>query len=248
MEPLVSVVMPAYNAKNIEESIQSVLEQSYSNYELLIIDDCSTDNTIDRIEGFKDERIMLTRLKKNGGVANARNLAIKKAKGTYIAFLDADDIWYPKKLEKQISFMEKKEVLFSYSGYRPFQIVNSNKKIGKIRKTRHSESFESMLKKNGIGCLTVIINSAILKKYEMKQIGHEDYVLWLDILLNENIIAHNTGEVLAEYRVDSNSLSGNKLKAAKWQWLIYREIFDFNLVKSFYYFAHYTYNGLRNSI
>lgn len=248
MKPLISVIMPAYNAKNIEESIQSVLMQSYKNFELLIVDDCSSDDTIERIRKFDDDRIFVTSLNKNGGVANARNVAIENSNGDFIAFLDADDLWHPEKLRTQINFMLTNDISFSYTDFRSFEIKNQNKLVGKIRRTRKSETFQSLLKKNGIGCLTVVISSNVLKKYRMKQVGHEDYILWLDILVTEGITAYNAGEVLAEYRVDSNSLSGNKIKAAKWQWSIYREIYSFGVIKSLYYFSHYTYNGILNSI
>lgn len=248
MNPLVSIIMPAYNAKNIEESIGSVLRQSYKNIELLIVDDCSTDDTLERIKDFKDERIVITKLQKNGGVANARNVAIEQSNGEFIAFLDADDLWHPEKLRTQINFMLKENITFSYTDFRSFEVVNGQKKLGKIRRTRETETFQSLLKKNGIGCLTVVISSKIVKNYRMKQVGHEDYILWLDILQQENIIAYNTGEVLGEYRVDSNSLSGNKLEAAKWQWNIYRDVYSYGLIKSLYYFIHYAYNGIINSI
>lgn len=248
MNPLISIIMPAYNAKNIEESIESVLMQSYKNFELLIVDDCSSDDTIERIRIFNDDRISVTTLKKNGGVANARNVAIEKSTGEFIAFLDADDLWHPEKLKTQINFMLNDGVDFSYTDFISFEVKNRKKIVGKKRRTKERETFQSLLKRNGIGCLTVVISSKILKKYRMKQVGHEDYVLWLDILVQEGITAFNVGEVLAEYRVDSNSLSGNKIKAGKWQWNIYRDVYSYGLIKSLYYFAHYTYNGIINSI
>lgn len=244
-EPLVSIIMPAYNASNtIMESINSVLEQTYTNYEIIVINDASTDNTLNIISNITDKRLVILDLKENGGVARARNTGIIKAQGEYIAFLDSDDTWLPTKLEEQITFMIKTNKAFTYTDYYIMGTYNKETGSEKTRKFDSRVDFNKLKKGNQIGCLTVIVKSDIMKRHLMPKIRHEDYGTWLKVLKEEGIYAYNVGKCLARYRVHGGSLSGNKLKAATWQWNIYRSFLKLGLFESLYYFFSYVVNGI----
>ena len=155
--PETSIIMPAYNnARFIGDSIRSVLAQTYINWELLIVDDCSKDNTAEIVESFHDPRIHYQRNAHNMGAAETRNQALKIAKGRYIAFLDSDDLWEPEKLEKQITFMEKNGYAFTFSDY---QIMQENgTQTGNILHMPASLNYHQYLRNTAIGCLTVVID------------------------------------------------------------------------------------------
>lgn len=156
VDNLVSIIMPAFNnAGYICESIDSVLAQTYTDWELWVVDDGSTDNTADVVKKFKDRRIHYVKQAKNKGVAAARNLGIEKSQGRFLAFLDSDDIWLPEKLEKQLAFMNRKKCGMSYTEYRQF--ANRSDVAGKLIRTRDSVDYQVLLKGNDIGCLTVIM-------------------------------------------------------------------------------------------
>lgn len=242
---LISIITPSYNSeKFISKTIESVLSQTYTNWEMIIVDDCSPDNSNEIIEEYckKDSRVKLIKLEKNSGPARARNTAIKEAKGRYIAFLDADDLWLPDKLEKQIKFMNENNLSFTYSAYK--LIDEEDNDLG-VFIPREELTYEDILKTNDIGCLTAIYDTEKLGKVYMPNIlKRQDYGLWLKILKE---IKETKGivEPLAIYRIRKNSVSSNKLKAAIYQWKIYREVEQLNLIKSLYYFTHYIWNGIK---
>ena len=241
---LVSIIMPLYNCEQfISEAIESVIVQTYQNWELLVVDDKSTDNSLDIVKSYlqKDNRIKLIALKKNEGVAVARNMAIKEAKGKYIAFLDSDDIWLSDKLKIQISFLMDNNLVLTYSAY---ETIDENSKYINTRDSLPSISYQDMLKSNRIGNLTGIYDSEYFGKVYLEDIGHEDYVLWLKLLKK---IKHTKGvtQVLSRYRVLNNSISSNKLSALIWQWSIYRKIEKLTIFKSIYYFIFYIYYALK---
>lgn len=241
-EKLVSIIMPAYNAEDtIRESIKSVIEQTYKNWELIIIDDGSTDDTISIIKKQQknDKRIKLLKNQKNLKVAKTRNRGLNYAKGDYIAFLDADDLWFKNKIEKQLNFMLKKNIDFSYSN---IIIINDNEKRKKVI-FDETVNYKKLLKGNQISCLTVMLKSTVIKSIKMKDIGHEDYLFWLEILKKNNLLAYNTNEVLAYYREGNKSLSSNKFQAAHWQWNIYRNELNLPLFSSMVNFIFYTVKG-----
>ncbi|ACM93540.1 teichuronic acid biosynthesis [Nautilia profundicola AmH] len=245
MHDLVSIITPSYNSeKFISKTIVSVLNQTYRNLEMIIVDDCSPDNSNEIIEEYikKDKRIKLIKLDKNSGPAVARNTAIKEAKGRYIAFLDADDLWIPEKLERQINFMKENDLSFTYSAY---DLIDENdNNIGDFIPPKEID-YKSLLKTNPIGCLTAIYDAKKLGKIYMPNIlKRQDYGLWLKILKQ---IESTKGmqEKLAIYRIRKNSVSSNKLKAAKYQWKIYREVEKLNIFQSIYYFLNYAYYGLK---
>ena len=246
MNNLVSIITPSYNsARFISLTIESVLAQTYENWEMIIVDDCSPDNSNEIIKKYckKDNRIKLIKLEKNVGPAVARNIAIKEAKGKFISFLDADDLWLPEKLEVQIKFMKTHDLVFMYSAYK---VIDEDGNDLGIFVPPEEVTYYSILKTNPIGCLTAIYDAEKLGKVYMPDIlkSQEDYAAWLKILKQ---IKKTKGikEPLAIYRIRKNSVSSNKLKAAKYQWKIYREVEKLDLIRSIYYFLHYAWNGLR---
>lgn len=181
---LVSIITPMYNSeKFIEATIKSVLNQTYQEWEMLIIDDCSTDNSPNIVKSYmqQDSRIRCIKTETNKGVSNARNLALSKATGQFIAFLDSDDQWNSSKLEKQVNFMLENDYVISFTSY---ELMDENdKKLNKVIKVPPNVDYKRLLKGNILGCLTVVIDKSKLD-FEIKMSGvrHEDYVLWLSIL------------------------------------------------------------------
>lgn len=241
----VSIITPSYNSSRyISQTIESVLVQTYENWEMIIVDDVSPDHSNEIIEEYakKDNRIKLIKLEKNSGAANARNEGIQQAVGKYIAFLDSDDIWLPEKLTKQIEFMHKNEVVLCYSSY--FIMDENSKQIGQFNISKTKVSYKELLKTCIIGNLTAMYDAEQLGKFYMEDIGHEDYTLWLKILKKIDN-AYGIEKPLAKYRISKKSISSNKIKAATWQWKIYREVEKLSLFESIYYFVQYVYYGVR---
>ncbi|AZV47316.1 glycosyl transferase [Nautilia sp. PV-1] len=242
---LVSIITPSYNSeKFIAKTIESIINQTCENWEMIIVDDCSPDNSNEIIENYmqKEKRIKLIKLKKNSGPAIARNMAIEQAKGRFIAFLDADDIWLPEKLEKQLLFMKENDLSFTYSAYR--LIDEEDNDLGVFIPPVLAD-YSSLLKTNFIGCLTAIYDTNKIGKMYMPNIlKRQDYGLWLKILKQIKSTKGIT-EPLAIYRIRKNSVSSNKLKAAMYQWKIYREVEKLNIFQSMYYFMNYAYYGLK---
>jgi glycosyltransferase involved in cell wall biosynthesis len=242
--PLISIITPSYNsAPYIKETIESVLQQTYPNWEMIIVDDCSTDDSKEIVKRYiqEDKRIKLISNQENIGVAQSRNRAIEEANGDYIALLDSDDIWVPNKLEKQIELMEEKNILMSFSAY---TIIDEKSETIGHYPIKEKVTYSDMLKTSSIGTLTTIYNAKKLGKFYFEEIGHEDYVYKLNILKQIDF-AQGIKEPLAKYRIVQSSLSRNKIKAALWQWKIYRDIEKIPLIQSIYYFINYAYNGLR---
>lgn len=245
IDDLVSIIMPAYNAeKYIEEAIQSVLKQTYTNWELIIVNDSSVDDTEKIIKKYKeqDKRIKLYSLPKNQGVANARNTALQNAVGRYIAFLDSDDMWLPEKLEKQIGFMKINNYVFTYHQYRHFA---SRDKVGKIVNIPLKLGYKEALKGNSMGCLTVCLDKSKIKPFLMPQQRHEDYITWLNILKENKIVAYGLQDDLARYRIGTKeSVSANKVKSAIWTWNIYRDSQKLTIMESMRCFGYYVIGGI----
>ena len=235
----VSIIVPMYNAeKFIRKTIESVLAQTYQNWEMLIMNDVSTDNSLAIVSVYakKDERIKIVNTEKNVGVVKGRNFLIDLASGKYIAFLDADDYWHNEKLEKQIKFMKEKNASISCTEYT--RVKENEEKINDVI-IKEEISYNDMLKNNYLGCLTVIYDAEKIGKRYFKELEkNEDYVLWLEIVKDVDII-YGLKENLAYYRVLDNSRSSNKVKTAKVRWEIYRKIEKLSLLKSLYYFLHY---------
>ena len=246
---LVSIITPVYNAERfIEDTINSVINQEYKNWEMILVDDCSTDNSENIIRKYikRDTRIKYIKLEKNSGAAISRNTAIKNAKGRYIAFLDSDDIWTSNKLKVQIDFMKKNNIGFSFSSY---EVMNENGQlINRTINVPEKISYKEYLKNTIIGCLTVVVDRKICGEFEMINIRkNQDMATWLSILKRGNS-AYGINEKLGVYRIVGGSISNNKIKAAKSVWKTYRDIEYMNIVKSSYYFLCYAFNAAKKRI
>lgn len=233
---LVSIITPTYNSGEfIAETIDSILSQSYKNWELLITDDCSKDNTIEIIEQYikEDRRIKLFKLEKNSGAGVARNNSISKAQGRYIAFCDSDDRWYPEKLERQLLFMQKLGCDFSYSSYLTCTEEGENNGIIVCPK---QITFNSNLKDCKIGCLTAIYDTQKIGKIYMPLIRkRQDWGLWMKVL-KECKIGYGIKEPLAIYRLCNNSISSNKKSLIKYNIGVYQEVLGWSKLRATLFF------------
>lgn len=240
MEITVSIITPCYNAAlYLAQAINSVLAQTYREWELLIVDDCSTDGSYELIQKFAswDTRIKYFRTDfPSGSPTLPRNIGVKHAKGRFIAFLDSDDIWLPDKLKQQIPLFEQNNVAIVYANYE--KITDDGIRSGRLIKAPIKTDYKNMLYENVIGCLTAVYDVKKVGKIYFPNVRHEDFIVWLDIL-KKGFIAVNTNTVLALYREQKNSLSANKFKAFSWTWNIYRNVEHLNVIKSCYCFCHY---------
>jgi teichuronic acid biosynthesis glycosyltransferase TuaG len=244
-EDLISIIMPAYNCeKYVEEAINSVLAQSYRNWELIVIDDGSVDNTRNIITEYlqNDFRISLLSNEKNIGVSAARNRGIDFAKGKWIAFLDSDDMWTPYKLEKQIEAVEENNAEFIFTG--SSYINEEGKPYKGIFEVPEKVSYKRLKKQNVISCSSVLIN----KKYfiNIKMEGndmHEDYAVWLRIL-RTGITAYGVNEPLLIYRIHRNSRSWNKIKTINMTYKVFRFI-GLNPVSSAYFMVRHVIGAIK---
>lgn len=220
---LVSIITPSYNtADYIEETINSVINQTYKNWELIIVDDCSTDNTDEVVRNFlKDKRVKYLKNVKNSGAAISRNKALLEAKGEYIAFLDSDDIWEKDKLKKQVDFMVKNNYSFSYTSY---EIINEkSKKIGKLVTGPKKITKAGMYNFCWPGCLTVMYNQEKIGLIQIENLAkNNDYAIWLKAIKKSDCYLLN--ENLARYRIREGSISrSSKIKLIKHHYILYRK-------------------------
>lgn len=240
----VSIVTPCHNARNtITDTIESVRKQIFSDWEMIIVDDCSTDDSADIIQSYvtKDSRIKYFKTKyPSGSPALPRNLAIENAKGKYIAFLDADDVWLPNKLQKEVEFLENNGYDITYSYYEKMDW--EGKRDNRIIKTRKTTAYKDLLKSNSIPCLTSIIRKDIIGTTRFKHIPQEDFCFWLDIL-KKGYTAYNLCEITALYREAKTSRSANKLDMFKGYWNVIRNQQHIGFIPSCYYMITYTILG-----
>ncbi|WDL92129.1 glycosyltransferase family 2 protein [Bacillus sp. HNR-4] len=238
---LVSIITPVYNSeKYIGDTIKSVLSQTHENWEMFIVDDCSQDSTAEIISQFKDERIKYFKLNENAGAAVARNKALEKANGSFIAFLDADDMWKPDKLQKQLNFMVKNNIGFSFTGY---EILKEEE--NKVIKVPSQLNYSQFMKNTIIGTLTVMINVNIIGEVRLVNVKKDhDSMTWAKILRAGNL-AYGLDESLAYYRKVEGSISNDKFKAAKNHWNNCRNIEKLSLFKCLYYFFFYGVNAVK---
>lgn len=248
-QELVSIIVPVYNAeKFLNDTIKTVLEQTYNNFELLLINDCSTDNSIKLIKKYSDKRIKLINNKVNSGAAVSRNNGIKEAKGRYICFLDADDLWHKEKLEKQVKFMKEKNCAFSFTGYE-FADENgipNGKKVFVPDKINYRKS----LKNTTIWTSTVMFDMKKLQKEDiyMPNVRRgQDTATWWKVLKKIDY-AYGLNEILSFYRRTNQSLSSNKLTALKRTWNLYRNVEHLNIFYSAYCFIFYCINAIRRRV
>ncbi len=236
----VSIIMPSYRSEVfLPMALDSVLSQTFKEWELIVVDDCSPDYSNKIIKEYmkRSSKIKLIQLENNSGPAVARNRAIEAARGRYIAFLDSDDLWHHKKLEKQIDFMQSHNIALSYTSY--YKIgEESGGIIGEVKAIRRV-NYGELLKQNVIGCSTAIYDAEKLGKTYMPNIlKRQDFALWLKILKKISY-AYGLDESLTHYRVRSTSVSSNKVFAAKYTWKLYREVEKLPIYKAIYYFIWY---------
>ena len=248
-DELVSVIIPVYNAEEfIEDTINNIKIQTYKNWELLLVNDCSTDKSVSIIEKYlNDSRIKLINLSKNSGPANARNLGIENANGRYLCFQDADDIWNNEKIKKQVDFMKEKECAFSFTGY---QFVNENlicsgKKVYVPKKLTYKQA----LKNTTISTITVMFDLKKISKelIKMPDIKNEDSATWWKILRN-GYVAYGLNEILSFYRRSNNTRSSNKFESIKNTWNIYRKQENLNIFMTIFYFINYISNATKRRL
>ncbi|WP_179353375.1 glycosyltransferase family 2 protein [Winogradskyella vidalii] len=246
MQPLVSIVTPIYNnADVIKNTINSVLNQTYINWELLLIDDASSDGTVGVVKPFIEvnSRVKLFVHKTNKGVAKARNLGTKMAKGNYIAFLDADDLWKENKLELQINNLVKNVTDLSFGSYEWIDSKGDSLNI-KVNALK-SLSYNRLLKANYIGNLTGIYNCGKLGKVYTKNLKkRQDWLLWLEVLNRSDKPAVGIQETIAYYRITEGSLSSNKTSLIKHNFNVYRKGLEFSLIKSLAYLIQFLFEHL----
>lgn len=242
--PLVSIITPSFNSeKFISETIRSVQSQTYRNWEMIIVDDCSSDKTVEVINTISslDKRIRLQILDKNSGPAIARNKAINSANGDYMTFLDADDIWFPDFIETSINTIKSTGIHFVFSSYK-----RSDEQLNFIYSdfiVPEKVTYHDILKTNSISCLTAFIDIKALGKKNMPEVfKRQDMGLWLKYL-KEIPFAYGIKETKAIYRIRKNSLSRKKSDLLKYQWQFYRHVENLNILQSAYYMAHWMYRG-----
>ena len=245
---LISVITPSYNVeKYISHAIESVLNQSYKKWELIIVDDNSSDDTVKIIQKYLkiDKRIKLIQLEKNMGAGYCRNLAIKNAIGQFHSFLDSDDLWHEKKLEVQVNFMISNNIAFSFMSY---DFINERGEKLNIEPivVKEKVSYLDMIKTNSIGCLTAMYDLKLLdnSKIYMSEIRlRQDLSLWLKILKKIDY-AYPIDNIQSSYRIRKKSISSNKIKVIYYQWKLYRKVEDMSFIKSLYFLVFYIYYGL----
>lgn len=242
--------MPCYNSGTyIRQAINSVRGQTYQDWELLVVDDGSTDNSADIIKGMEQTDGRIKYLKTNapsGSPIVPRNIGVKNALGRYIAFLDSDDAWLPNKLERQMKMFEQYEdMAICFSNYE--KMTEQGERNNRIIKAPSISTYKQLLLSNVIGCLTAVYDTEKVGKVFFQNHSHEDYILWLDIL-KRGYVARNTNTVEALYRVRENSVSSNKLKTLSWQWDIYRNVEKIGLFRSSYYFLNYAYRAFKKAL
>lgn len=245
---LISIVVPIYNKeKFILDTINTIKNQTYTNWEVIFVNDCSNDKSVDYIKKNWDNRFHVEYLNENCGAANARNIGVKYARGQYICFLDADDLWNVDKLEKQIHFMKENQYAFTFTDYEYSDI--NGKGTGKCSRVPYIITYKEALKNTTIFTSTVMIDTSKIKKDDifMKSIPYEDTATWWQIL-KKHKEGYGLQEVLTLYRRGSKTLSSNKLIALKRAWNLYRNVEGFSNTISMYYFVHYLFNAIKRRI
>lgn len=237
MHPLVSIITPTYNSADfISESIDAILSQSFTDWELLITDDCSSDNTREVIKTYadKDSRVKLFVLEKNSGAGAARNNSLANAQGRYIAFCDSDDRWTSDKLEKQIAFMQQNDYAFTYTGYHLCD--EEGESLGMIN-CRKKETFASLKRDDKIGCLTVVYDSEKIGKISFPLLRkRQDWGMKL-LALQKCGVAYGIQEPLAIYRKRTGSISSNKMSLVKYNIAVYEEVLGWSPLAARLFFA-----------
>lgn len=240
---LVSIIMPTYNsADSLGESVESVMSQSYDSWELIIVDDHSSDTSVEIAKEYarNDPRISVLKTGKNIGSGGARNAGISASKGELIAFLDSDDLWLPKKLETQVQMFRDEKISFVCSAYQRFNVITGKtENVGVPRTIIYSE----LLKTNYIGCLTVVLRRDAFINLEFPEVRkRQDYALWLSLLKDGGMVVCSN-LVLARYRFGHVSLTSNKLSSSTSTWYVYSEFLQLRFSVAAFYFLNYLVRG-----
>lgn len=252
MGDLISIIVPVYNAENfIEETMDCVLAQTYPEWELLLVEDCSSDDTVILIQQYMkktgDSRVRLIRQPSNMGAARARNRGLKEANGRYVSYLDADDLWVPEKLERELAFMKEKDAAFAFTGYEFAD--ESGKGMGKVVHVPETLTYRQALSNTTIFTTTVMFDLEKLPKeqLEMPLIKSEDTALWFKVL-RSGVTAYGLDENLVKYRRAGKSLSSNKLEALRRIWNLYRKAEGMNILSSAWHFCFWALRAVKRRI
>lgn len=243
--PLVSIVTPAFNAARfVEATVRSVIAQTHPNWEMLIVDDCSRDNTREILKKLatEDSRVRPIEHERNGGPAKARNTALERASGDLVAFLDSDDLWLPEKLATQISFMKARAAALSYTQFR--RVSEDGVQEGRCVPVPTKLGYRDLLCDTSIVTSTVIVDRAVAGDFRMKSTYYDDFAAWLEILRRGHE-AHGLEQDLTRYRVVGKSVSRNKWKSARMVWRVYRDIEKLNPIDAAWCFSNYAIRGWR---
>lgn len=251
-QELVSIIVPVYNVeKYIAETMDCVRRQTYPHWELLLVEDGSRDNTVAVIKNYlnktEDGRIRLICQPSNMGAARARNRGLQEAQGRYIAYLDADDLWEPEKLARELAFMEEKGAAFAFTGY---EFADENGKgLGKVVRVPATLTYKEALKNTTIFTTTVMFDTSRIEKtmLEMPIIKSEDTALWWKVLRN-GYVAYGLDENLVKYRRAGKSLSSNKLEALRRIWNLYRKAEGMSVINSAYHFCFWAVRAVKRRI
>ncbi len=240
--PEVSIITPCYNSANfIQETLSSVLKQTFTDWEWIITDDCSQDNTVEILKSINDSRIKIFSTEKNGGAGKARNISLKNAKGRYITFLDADDIWENNFLAEMLTFMKTENIELAYSSY-----ARCNEKLEKELSDFTADvdvNFENMLKTCRLSLLSSMYDSQRVGiEYFPEGTKREDHVMWLN-LLKKIPTGKPLSKTLSKYRMHSSSVSRKKQNIVRDQYLVYKDYLNFSTLKSLYYTVNWALNG-----
>ena len=240
IQGLVSIITPTYNCgRFIAETIESVQAQTYKNWEMLIVDDCSTDDTKSVVVQYaeKDARVKYFCLETNSGAAVARTEAMRRAEGEYMAFCDSDDLWVPDKLDKQLAYMKATGHAFTCTAYE--QMDESGKSLERVIQPKEKCDYNRLLLDCPVGNSTVMYNVSAMGKFEVPNIRkRNDDALWLQMLKKEQYI-WGMNDVLMRYRIRQNSISSNKLKVVKYHWILYREIEHLSIPRSLFHIGYW---------
>lgn len=241
--PAVSIITPAFRTERVVgATIASVLAQTFTDWEMLVVDDCSPDGTAAAVEraASGDPRVRLIRRAKNGGAASARNAALALASARYVAFLDSDDLWLPAKLERQIEFQRRTSAAITFTQFR--RITEDGAQVGRLIDVPERIGYRGLLRNTAIATSTVLVDREIAGPIEMKTTYYDDYACWLAILKRGGA-AFGLRLDLMRYRIGGRSLSRDKSKSAREVWKTYREIEGLNPFASAWYFTNYAARG-----